>query len=57
MNMAELYEALSKVENGETYVSTIKAEISKVNAEAAKFRTAKNEAETKAEAKINELNG
>ena len=41
MNMAELYEALSKVENGETYVSTIKAEISKVNAEAAKFRTGK----------------
>jgi predicted RNase H-like nuclease (RuvC/YqgF family) len=56
MNMAELYEALSKVENGETYVSTIKAEISKVNSEAAKFRTEKNEAETKAEAKINELN-
>lgn len=56
MNMAELYEALSKVDNGETYISTIKAEISKANSEAAKFRTEKNAAEAKSEAKIQELN-
>lgn len=51
MTLAELYEALSKLENGAEMVSTIKAEISRLNGESAKFRTSKNEAD----AKITEL--
>lgn len=51
MTLAELYEALEKLENGSEMVSTIKAEISKLNGESAKYRTSKNEAD----AKITEL--
>ena len=42
MTLAEVYEALGKQDGGEALASTIKAEISKINAEAAKQRTAKN---------------
>lgn len=58
MTLAELYEALSKVEHGSEYEAVIKSEISKVNAESAKQRTAKNTAEAKVqelEAKVQEL--
>ena len=51
MTLAELYEALGKLENGAEMVSTIKTEISRLNGESAKFRTSKNEAD----AKITEL--
>ena len=36
MTLAELYEALGKLENGSEMVSTIKAEISRLNGESAK---------------------
>lgn len=58
MTLAELYEALAKVEEGSTFVDCIKAEISKLNAEAAKQRTAKNASDAKVselEAKVQEL--
>lgn len=58
MTLAELYEALGKVENGSEMVSTIKAEISRLNGESAKFRTSKNEADakiTELTAKVEEL--
>lgn len=58
MTLAEVYEALGKQEGGEAIVSAIKAEISKVNAEAAKQRTAKNASDakiTELEAKVLEL--
>ena len=58
MTLAELYEALGKLDNGSEYAETIKTEISKLNAEAAKSRTAKNASEAKAaelEAKVKEL--
>lgn len=58
MTLSEVYEALGKQEGGEAIVSAIKAEISKVNAEAAKQRTAKNASDakiTELEAKVLEL--
>lgn len=58
MELAKLYEELAKLDNGSTYVDTIKAEISKLNAEAAKQRTAKNASDAKVtelEAKVQEL--
>ena len=58
MTLAEVYEALGKQDGGEAMASTIKAEISKINAEAAKQRTAKNASDakiTELEAKVQEL--
>ena len=58
MTLAELYEALGKLENGSEMVSTIKTEISRLNGESAKFRTSKNEADakiTELTAKVEEL--
>lgn len=58
MTLAEVYEALGKLDGGEALASTIKAEISKINAEAAKQRTAKNASDakiTELEAKVQEL--
>ena len=58
MTLAEVYEALGKQDGGEALASTIKAEISKINAEAAKQRTAKNASDAKItefEAKVQEL--
>lgn len=58
MTLAEVYEALGKLDGGEAMASTIKAEISKINAEAAKQRTAKNASDakiTELEAKVQEL--
>ena len=58
MTLAELYEALGKLENGAEMTSAVKTEISRLNGEAAKFRTSKNEADAKiAEltAKVEEL--
>lgn len=58
MTLPELYEALGKLENGSEMVSTIKAEISRLNGESAKFRTSKNEADakiTELTAKVEEL--
>lgn len=58
MTLAELYEALGKLENGAEMVSTIKTEISRLNGESAKFRTSKNEADakiTELTAKVEEL--
>ena len=49
MTLAELYEALGKLENGSELISVIKAEISRLNGESAKFRTSKNEADAKME--------
>lgn len=51
MTLAELYEALGKLENGAEMISAVKTEISRLNGESAKFRTSKNEAD----AKITEL--
>lgn len=58
MTLAELYEALSKLEDGAEMVSTVKTEISRLNGESAKFRTSKNEADAKIvelTAKVEEL--
>ena len=58
MTLAELYEALGKLENGSELISVIKAEISRLNGESAKFRTSKNEADakiTELTAKVEEL--
>ena len=58
MTLAEVYETLEKQEGGETITSAIKAEISKINAEAARQRTAKNASDakiTELEAKVLEL--
>lgn len=58
MTLAELYEALGKLENGAEMISAVKTEISRLNGESAKFRTSKNEADAKiAEltAKVEEL--
>lgn len=58
MTLAELYTALAAMENGSELVKTVKAEIAKVNSEAAGYRTGKNQAEAKIEeltAKVDEL--
>lgn len=58
MTLAELYAALGAQENGADLVSAVKAEIARVNSEAAGYRTGKNQAETKLaemEARIQEL--
>lgn len=58
MTLAELYTALEAVENGPELVKTVKAEIAKVNSEAAGYRTGKNQAEARIEeltAKVDEL--
>lgn len=58
MTLAELYAALEKLENGAEMVSTIKGEISRLNGEAAKYRTGKNESDakiTELEAQVTEL--
>ena len=47
MTLAELYEALGKLENGAEMTSAVKTEISRLNGESAKFRTSKNEADAK----------
>lgn len=58
MTLAELYAALEKLENGAEMVSTVKGEISRLNGEAAKYRTGKNESDAKIaelEAQVTEL--
>lgn len=58
MTLVELYEALSKLENGAEMISAVKTEISRLNGESAKFRTSKNEADakiTELTAKVEEL--
>lgn len=56
--LAELYAALAGVEKGSEMEALIKAEIARLNAESAKYRTEKNTAEAKVtelEAQIKEL--
>lgn len=56
--LAELYAALADVEKGSEMEAIIKAEIARLNAESAKYRTEKNTAEAKVtelEAQIKEL--
>lgn len=58
MTLAELYTALEAMENGSELVKTVKAEIARVNSEAAGYRTGKNQAEAQIEeltAKVDEL--
>lgn len=58
MTLAELYEALGALDKGSEYISCIKSEISRLNTEAAKYRTSKKESESKIEelnAKVTEL--
>ena len=47
MTLAELYAALASVEKGSEMEAAIKTEISKLNAESAKYRNEKNAAEAK----------
>lgn len=47
MSLAQLYEALSALDKGSEYISLIKSEISKLNQEAARHRSLKNESDVR----------
>lgn len=57
MTLAELYTALEGLENGSNYVSTIKAEIAKLNSEAKSHREEKEKATAALEVMTKERDG